>query len=241
MKNYNNEYWAERVEHYNKTSWVKNKVFLESFLNLLPKQKYDSILEVGIGTGAVAEKVVEKLGPLIGIDISPDMISKITHSKITAVVGDAHNLKYENDTFDLIYIRNLIHYLDNPEKAISEVLRCLKPKGFFLLSQVVPPEDFISEEYDWLIGRNIHYPTQNEIINWMKEFKIIDEKDYILTGQSIMNWLNNTCNEKTEKDAIITRHIETSELYKTLVNYSALNNDIFVDIKHLMILAQKVK
>ncbi len=241
MKNYNNEYWAERVEHYNKTSWVKNKVFLESFLNLLPKQKYDSILEVGIGTGAVAEIVVEKLGPLIGIDISPDMISKITHSKITAVVGDAHNLKYENDTFDLIYIRNLIHYLDNPEKAISEVLRCLKPKGFFLLSQVVPPEDFISEEYDWLIGRNIHYPTQNEIINWMKEFKIIDEKDYILTGQSIMNWLNNTCNEKTEKDAIITRHIETSELYKTLVNYSALNNDIFVDIKHLMILAQKVK
>ena len=241
MKNYNNEYWAERVEHYNKTSWVKNKVFLESFLNLLPKQKYDSILEVGIGTGAVAEIVVEKLGPLIGIDISPDMISKITHSKITAVVGDAHNLKYENDTFDLIYIRNVIHYLDNPEKAISEVLRCLKPKGFFLLSQVVPPEDFISEEYDWLIGRNIHYPTQNEIINWMKEFKIIDEKDYILTGQSIMNWLNNTCNEKTEKDAIITRHIETSELYKTLVNYSALNNDIFVDIKHLMILAQKVK
>ena len=87
MKNYNNEYWAERVEHYNKTSWVKNKEFLESFLNLLPKKKYDSILEVGIGTGAVAEKVVEKLGPLIGIDISPDMISKITHSKITAVMG----------------------------------------------------------------------------------------------------------------------------------------------------------
>ena len=109
MKNYDNEYWAERVEYYNKTSWVKNKDFLDSFLNLLPKQKYDSILEVGIVTGAVAEKVVEKLGPLIGIDISPDMISKITHLKITAVVGDAHNLKYENDTFDLIYIRNLIH------------------------------------------------------------------------------------------------------------------------------------
>ena len=84
-------------------------------------------------------------------------------------------MKYENDTFDLIYIRNVIHYLDNPEKAISEVLRCLKPDGFFLFSQVVPPEDFISEEYDWLIGRNIHYPTQTEIINWMKEFKIIDE------------------------------------------------------------------
>ena len=75
-------------------------------INMLPKQKYDSILEVGIGTGAVAEKVVEKLGPLIGIDISPDMISKITHSKITARVGDAHNLKYDNDTFKVDDISN---------------------------------------------------------------------------------------------------------------------------------------
>ena len=241
MKNYEEKYWAKRVSHYDKTNWVKNKDFLESFLNLLPKQKYDSILEVGIGTGAVAEKVVEKLGPLIGIDISPDMISKITHSKITAVVGDAHNLKYENDTFDLIYIRNVIHYLDNPEKAISEVLRCLKPNGFFLFSQVVPPEDSISAEYDWLIGRDIHYPTHAEIINWMKEFQIIDEKNYILTSQSIMNWLNNTSNEKMEKDEIINRHFETSELYKTLVNYSVLNDDIFVDIKHLMILSKKAK
>ena len=110
-----------------------------------------------------------------------------------------------------------------------------------MFSQVIPPEDFISEEYDWLIGRNIHYPTHAEIINWMKEFQIIDGKDFILTSQSIMNWLNNTCNEKTEKDEIIKRHFETSELYKTLVNYSALNDDIFVDIKHLMILSKKAR
>mgnify|MGYP000326546868 FL=1 len=110
-----------------------------------------------------------------------------------------------------------------------------------MFSQVIPPEDFISEEYDWLIGRNIHYPTHAEIMNWLKEFQIIEEKYYILTSQSIMNWLNNTCNEKKEKDEIIIRHIETSELYKTLVNYSALNDDMFVDIKHFMLLVQKVK
>ena len=83
--------------------------------------------------------------------------------------------------------------------------------------------------------------TETEIINWMKNFQIIKENDFILTGQSIMNWLNNTCNKKKEKNEIINRHIETSELYKSMVNYSALNDDIFVDIKHLMILTQKVK
>lgn len=240
MEHYDEKYWAERVGQYNKTDWVKNRKFIDSFLDMLPNQKFSSILEVGIGTGVVAEKMVEKLGPLSGIDISPDMISKIENPNISAAVGDAHNLKFENNIFDLIYMRNVIHYIDHPEKALSEIFRCLKTGGYFLFSQVVPPEDSVSEEYDWLVGRNIHYPTETEIINWMKNFQIIKENDFILTGQSIMNWLNNTCNEKTERDEVVARHIETSELYKRLVNYSALKNDIYVDIKHLMILAQKV-
>ena len=138
-------------------------------------------------------------------------------------------------------MRNVIHYIDHPKKVFSEINRCLKLGGYFLFSQVVPPEDSISEEYDWLVGRNIHYPTQTENINWMKKFHILSIKEYILSGQSIMNWLNNTCNDKKEKNEIINRHIETSDLYKSLVNYFNLNDDIFVDIKHLMILSQKVK
>ena len=240
MKRYEEKYWAERVGDYNKTDWVKNGKFIDSFLRMLPNQKFVSILEVGIGTGAVAEKMVEKLGHLRGIDISPDMISKIDNPKISAIIGDAQKLNFENNTFDLIYMRNVIHYIDHPEKVFSEILRCLMPGGYFLFSQVVPPDDSISEEYDWLVGRNIHYPTRTEIINWMDQFKTINENNYILTGQSIMNWLKNTCNEKTERDEVVARHIETSELYKRLVNYSALKNDIYVDIKHLMILAQKV-
>lgn len=241
MDQYEEKYWAERVEDYNKTDWVKNEKFIDSFLGMLPNQNFLSILEIGIGTGAVAEKMVEKLGPLRGIDISPDMISKIDNPKIVASVGDAHNLKFESNTFDLIYMRNVIHYIDHPKKVFSEINRCLKLGGYFLFSQVVPPEDSISEEYDWLVGRNIHYPTQTENINWMKKFHILSIKEYILSGQSIMNWLNNTCNDKKEKNEIINRHIETSDLYKSLVNYFNLNDDIFVDIKHLMILSQKVK
>ena len=93
MEQYEEKYWAERVEDYNKTDWVKNEKFIDSFLGMLPNQNFLSILEIGIGTGAVAEKMVEKLGPLRGIDISPDMISKIDNPKIVASVGDAHNLK----------------------------------------------------------------------------------------------------------------------------------------------------
>ena len=239
MNNYKEKYWARRAVQYNKISWVKNKDFINAFLGMLPEQIFNSILEVGVGTGAVAEKFVEIIGPLIGIDISKEMISNINHPNITAMVGDVHKLKFDDNTFDLIYMRNVIHYVDNPSLALSEIYRCLKPGGHFLFAQVIPPDDSISEEYDWLIGRNIHYPTKSEIINLLKDFHIEDFNHYILKSQSIMNWLNNTCDDKFERQKIINRHKRTSEVYKSLANFEETENDILVNINHFMVLSRK--
>ena len=239
MLNYDKNYWAKRAAQYNKTSWVKNEDLIESFLAMLPKQNFDSILEIGIGTGAVAEIVANKIGHLTGIDISQEMISQINNPEITAVMGDAHNLLFDDNTFDLIYMRNVIHYIDNPELSFSEVYRCLKKGGYFLFSQIIPPDDSISEEYDWLVGRDIHYPTRVEITNWMKELHIKDINQHILTSQSIMNWLDNTCSDEFQKKQAIERHRKTSNTYKSLVNYYEKKDDIFVDIKHLLIIGIK--
>ena len=90
MKNYEANYWAERAGKYNKTSWVKNVSFIDSFLGMLPDKPFNSILEVGIGTGAIAEKVAENVGPLIGIDISKEMISNINHPNIKGTLDFSH-------------------------------------------------------------------------------------------------------------------------------------------------------
>ena len=62
MEHYKEKYWAKRAGDYNKTEWVKNEKFINSYLSMLPDQAFKTILEVGIGTGAVAEKMVEKFG-----------------------------------------------------------------------------------------------------------------------------------------------------------------------------------
>ena len=239
MKNYKEEYWTERAGKYDKTSWVKDEDFIDAFVGMLPSKNFDLILEVGIGTGAVAEKVAENFGSLIGIDISKEMISKINHSNITAIIGDAHKLEFDNNTFDLIYMRNVIHYIDNQEKAFSQIYRCLKPGGYFLFSQVVPPDDSISEEYDWLIGRNIHYPTQTEITKFFVKFSIIEQNNYILKNQSIMNWIHNTCNDESGRKETINRHRTTSKAYKSLANFEETENDILINIIHYMVLSRK--
>ena len=239
MKNYSENYWAQRADQYNKSSWVKDEDFIDTFLRMLPLQTFNSILEVGIGTGALAEKVVENIGPLIGIDISKEMIAKINHPNITALIGDAHKLEFDNHTFDLIYMRNVIHYIDNPDLVFSEIYRCLKPSGYFLFSQVIPPDDSISEEYDWLVGRDIHYPTQEEILKLFLKFSIIGQDNYILKKQSIMNWLNNTCNDQSERQNIINRHRRTSETYRSLSDFEETENDIMVNMKQFIIIGSK--
>ena len=240
MKGYSENYWAKRAKQYNKTNWVKNENFMVRFLGMLPDKKYEPILEVGIGTGAVAEKVCEKIGPLTGIDISKEMISQIDHPEITPILGNAHCLPFDDSYFKLILMRNVIHYIDDPELAFSEIYRCLMPNGYFLFSQVVSPDDSISEEYDRLVGRNIHYPTQGEIIQLFSIYRSVTQDNFILKNQSIINWINNTCNDKSQKKHTIDRHRQTSDTYKRLSNFSETANDMFVDIKHFMVLGQKI-
>ena len=111
--------------------------------------------------------------------------------------------------------------------------------GYFLLSQVVPPDDSISEEYDWLVGRGIHYPTQAEITNLFIKFSIIGKENYILKNQSIMNWIKNTCNNESLRQKTINRHRITSEEYKLSVKYEETENDIMVNICQFIIIGTK--
>jgi len=83
MEHYDEKYWAKRAGQYNKTNWVKNEDIIDSFLNMLPRNNFETILEVGIGTGVVANKVSEIIGHLTGIDISKEMIAEINHGHYT--------------------------------------------------------------------------------------------------------------------------------------------------------------
>ncbi|MBC8213142.1 MAG: methyltransferase domain-containing protein [Candidatus Marinimicrobia bacterium] len=241
MKNYEEEYWASRSKNYNGTNWVKNDSFMDAFLSLLPTDIYfKNVLEIGIGTGAVAKELIKRVDKITGIDISEEMMSGIQNPQINTKVADAHSLPFGTTSHDLIYMRNVLHYLESPIKVISEINRCLENNGYFLFSQVIPFSDKISKEYDWLINRNIHYPTSREIVDLFRNFSIIEQSEFILKSQSVNNWLNNTCSDKDIKNEIVLRHKKTSPDYKKMVNYYEEDGDILIDIKHLLLLAKKI-
>lgn len=52
------------------------------------------------------------------------------------VVSDAHKLSFPDKSFDLITLFMVLEHLEEPQKALFEIARVLKPKGILLLTTV---------------------------------------------------------------------------------------------------------
>jgi len=103
--------------------------FIDTLCN---KFKYKDLLEVAVGTGLPFAKALSEKGYNIhGIDISSILIDecRINAPLIISSVGNAEDLCFDNNRFDLVYCMHSTWYFDNIYYAISEMIRTLKPGG----------------------------------------------------------------------------------------------------------------
>lgn len=122
---YNNgEHWKNHSENY-ALSFVE---FLKS------KNKKVKILDVGCGDGRDLRVFEKEKFDSYGIDILKREIDEIKKrdKKSKVFVENAEKLSFEDESFDAVFMINVIHYLKKKE-ALSEVLRILKKDGYFLI------------------------------------------------------------------------------------------------------------
>ena len=99
---------------------------------------FDSLLDVGCGTGPVVELLAKKYPEkhFIGLDITPAMI-EVAQSKGLSnaefMVGDAENLPFGDGRFDAVLCSNSFHHYPNPGAFLREAHRVLRPGGKLIL------------------------------------------------------------------------------------------------------------
>lgn len=99
------------------------------------------VLDLGCGNGYTLSCIIKSipLNNYFGLDFSGDQLSIAKNRNLEScsfAEGDARNLPYENDFFDVIYTeRCLINILDWEEQqaALREIHRVLKPNGYYLM------------------------------------------------------------------------------------------------------------
>lgn len=94
------------------------------------------VLEVGVGMGADhAEWARHVPRTLTGIDLTPRAVShtkarlSILDRTSRLLVGDAENLPFSDESFDLVYSWGVLHHSPDTARAIREVHRVLRPGG----------------------------------------------------------------------------------------------------------------
>jgi SAM-dependent methyltransferase len=97
----------------------------------------DRLLDVGCGTGTAAISLADSVGTtghVRGIDVSTLMIAEATRrtagrDNITFEVGDGTALGFDDDSFDAYRSERTLQWLANPEDAIAEAVRVVRPGG----------------------------------------------------------------------------------------------------------------
>lgn len=113
-----------------KTAMV-NKTIIDNFYN---PQKEDRILVAGAGNGQEGVNI-SKLFPqkIFAVDINIDHNKFPDEENIIFETQDITKLKYEDDYFALGYSYHVLEHVPEPEKAVEELYRVLKPGGVLFI------------------------------------------------------------------------------------------------------------
>ncbi|MGO7152807.1 ArsR/SmtB family transcription factor [Rhizobium leguminosarum] len=126
-------------------------------IRLLGSQPIDSLLDLGTGTGRILELLSGLYRRATGVDASRDMLSvaraNLDKSRITKATvrhADILNLPFEGQDFDLVTIHQVLHFFDQPEIAIAEAARMLRPGGRLVVIDLAP------HTLEYLRGEHAH-------------------------------------------------------------------------------------
>ena len=137
----NKKVWDLYAPVYEKAMHTDRKVY-QYMYDRIPQAVADKeVLEIATGPGLLAKHVAGVTKHMIAIDYSEGMIAEAKKGKyppnLTFEVADATALPYEDHSFDAVLIANALHVMPEPEKALAEIDRVLRPGGILIAPNFV--------------------------------------------------------------------------------------------------------
>jgi ubiquinone/menaquinone biosynthesis C-methylase UbiE/DNA-binding transcriptional ArsR family regulator len=114
-----------------------------------------ALLDLGTGTGRMLELFGPEIERGLGLDLSLDMLALararldrtgLKHCSVRH--GDIYDLALPRDSFDVVIIHQVLHFLDDSARAVAEAARVLRPGGRLLVVDFAPHDlEFLREEH----------------------------------------------------------------------------------------------
>jgi len=139
--------FGKSADSYVSSTIHKDGKDLVKLLEMASIKGAEKLLDVATGGGHTANAFAPFVKKVTAMDLTPEMLAAAEkfikgngHLNVDFVHGDAENLPFSNEDFDIVTCRIAPHHFPNVRKFVEEVYRVLKPNGQFLLDDNVVPE-----------------------------------------------------------------------------------------------------
>ena len=191
---------------------ITKKITRENLSKFIKKNSSDKFtLDLGCSDSPYSKYFKNR----IGFDIKK--------GKGVDVVGDAHNLPFEDNKFDVILCTEVLEHLHTPEIAILEMKRVLKRGGILILTTrfIFPIHDVPNDYFRY---------TKYGLKYLFKDWIILELKEEVSTIQTIAVLFQRIAYQTNVKGGKITK-IFIFLLAKILNKMSFLTKEEYGDIK----------
>lgn len=140
---------------------------------LVGAKKADLFVDLGTGTGRMLELFADLYERGVGFDLSREMLALaragldragVAHAQVRH--GDIFSAPLESGSADLVCLHQVLHYLAEPDAAVREAARLLKPGGRLLIADFAPHElEFLREEH---AHRRLGF-SDEEVKSWRRD------------------------------------------------------------------------
>ena len=227
-------------EFYNRQT--RDEEHLNNILEKLKLKAGDRILDLGTGTAYLAFGIARKYHDvsIIGLDIVAKTLEEnnqkareqdILNVEFMCYGGLA--LPFEDDFFDWVVTRYVVHHFPDIHQSFTEVTRVLKPGGFFFISDPVPNENddfrFVDAFMQLKDDGHIKFYTLEEFIETALfcGMRFMDSFDSSITFPRIAN---------EAYDELIAK---TDDVIRKSYNVKRVGNEYYITEKVINALFQK--
>jgi ubiquinone/menaquinone biosynthesis C-methylase UbiE len=179
-------YFSTNAEHWKelRSLHVDDANVEAAMRQMLGPSPIETLVDLGTGTGQALELFADQSQKLFGIDSSRDMLAiartalpQTTLRRAELRQADIYAVPLPDNTADVVTIHQVLHFLDEPQKALLEARRIMKPNGRLLVV------DFAPHELETLREAHAHRRlglAGEQMASWLTRANLILEKHTVL-------------------------------------------------------------